>query len=299
MRRRLVSGGLALAVTLASSACAPVQPRQTEGTSGASVASTTRTVAAPAANGPPRVDSIPAHDSFIVESRALGESRRVNVHTPAGYGSSPAVRYQVLYMPDGGLDEDFPHVVHAVDSLTAAGAIRPAIVVGIPNTQRRRDLTGPTRVGKDSTIAPRVGGSAAFRRFIRDELMPAVRARYRVTEERAILGESLAGLFILETLLLEPSLFTHYAALDASLWWNGGALLESAAARLAGLDGAPRTLYLASSADDIAAGSSRLAALLRASPPPGVRWTYSPRPDLTHATIFRATEAAALTHALR
>lgn len=56
-------------------------------------------------------------------------------------------------MPDGGLDEDFPHVVHTVDSLAALGAIRPVIVVGIPNTQRRRDLTGPTRVATDSAIA--------------------------------------------------------------------------------------------------------------------------------------------------
>jgi enterochelin esterase-like enzyme len=49
-------------------------------------------------------------------------------------------------MPDGGIDEDFPHVVNTVDSLIALGAIRPVIVVGIPNTQRRRDLAGPNRI---------------------------------------------------------------------------------------------------------------------------------------------------------
>ena len=254
------------------------------------------------ASTPLRADSVPAHDSFTVQSQALGEARPINVYTPPQYrtprdrraGSLP-----VLYMPDGGMDEDFPHVVHTVDSLIARGAIRPVIVVGVPNTQRRRDLTGPTRVASDSTIAPRVGGSARFRRFLRDELIPEIDRRYRTTRERAIIGESLAGLFILETFLDEPALFTHYIALDASVWWNAGALVDSAGPRLASLSVAPRTLYFASSAEpSTAVGAARVAALLQAAPPPGLRWTYKPRPDLTHATIFLALEAAALVHAL-
>lgn len=241
-----------------------------------------------------------AHDSFTVQSRVLGEARPVNVYVPAGYRASPAARLPVLYMPDGGLAEDFPHVAQTVDSLIALGAIRPVLVVGIPNTERRRDLTGPTRVAADSAIAPRVGGSAAFRRFLRDELVPAVEARYRTTGERAIIGESLAGLFVVETFLVEPALFTHHVALDPSLWWNDGALLAAAAGRLAALDAAPRTLHLASSdVPAIADGVARLAALLRAASPPGLAWTHEPRPDLTHATIFRALKPAALVRALR
>ena len=76
--------------------------------------------------------------------------------------------------------------------------------------------------------------------------------------------------------------------------------MDSAAARLAALDSAPRTLYLASSSvPDIAAGTARLAALLRAASRRGLVWTYTPRPDLTHATIFRAVGPAALARALR
>ena len=252
---------------------------------------------------PAGADRVPAHDSFTVESRALGEARRINVYTPPGYQAAPpagAPALSVLYMPDGGLDEDFPHVAKTVDSLIALKLIRPVIVVGIPNTQRRRDLTGPTRIAADSAIAPRVGGSAAFRRFLREELRPEVERRYRTTPERAIIGESLAGLFIVETFLDEPSLFTHYVALDPSVWWNNGALVDSAPARLAAFSAAQRTLYLASSnVADIAAGTARLAAVLRTASPPGLRWRYEPRPDLTHATIFRALKATALMDALR
>jgi predicted alpha/beta superfamily hydrolase len=257
--------------------------------------------ATPASERSPR-DSVPAHDSFTVQSRALGEARPINVYLPPQYRASPrgaAERIPVLYMPDGGLDEDFPHVVHTVDSLIAGRIIRPVIVVGVPNTERRRDLTGPTRVRSDSAIAPRVGGSAAFRRFLRAELVPEVERRYRTTKERAIIGESLAGLFIVETFLEDPTLFTHYIALDPSVWWNAGMLVDSAGSRLARLDKAPRTLYLATSREpSTAVGSARLDSLLRAAPPKGLRWRYEARPDLEHSTIFRALEGAALADAL-
>jgi predicted alpha/beta superfamily hydrolase len=241
-----------------------------------------------------------AHDSFTLQSTALGETRPINVYTPPRYRASSAERLPVLYMPDGGLDEDFPHVVATVDSLIARDVIRPIIVVGVPNTQRRRDLTGPTRLASDSAIAPRVGGSAAFRRFLRDELVPEIERRYRTTPERAIMGESLAGLFVLETFLEEPALFTHYIAFDPSLWWNAGALVDSAGSRLATFDAVPRTLYVATSREpSTIAGTFRIAALLRAAPPPALRWTYNPRPDLTHANIFRTMKPAALVDAFR
>src|SRR5579859_2246719 len=139
-------------------------------------------------------DRVPVHDTFTVVSQVLGESRLINVHVPATYAASTTVRFPVLYMPDGGVDEDFPHVVNTVDSLMALHLIRPVIVVGIPNTERRRDLTGPTRVHSDSAIAPHVGGSPAFRRFIETELMPAVGARYRdgrTVHRRRIVGRTL------------------------------------------------------------------------------------------------------------
>ncbi len=233
-------------------------------------------------------ESVPPHDTFTIQSAALGEARRINVYTPPG---DPAddVSHPVLYMPDGGVQEDFPHVAGTVDAGIRAGEMRRMIVVGIENTERRRDMTGPTEVEEDRRIAPRVGGSAAFRRFIADELMPEIRRRYRATEESSIIGESLAGLFVVETFLLQPDLFDTYIALDPSLWWNGEALVRGAGARIRARPGAPAVLYL-SSADEpnIAAAAARLAEVLRANASPALRWRYVPRPDLTHATIYRA-----------
>lgn len=248
----------------------------------------------------PREDRVPAHDTFTVASSVLKESRVINVHLPSDYRAASVQHFPVLYVLDGGIDEDFPHVVNTVDSLISLGVIRPVIVVGIPNTQRRRDLTGPTRVAKDSAIAPLIGGSGPFRRFIRDELMPAVRARYRNTDERSIVGESLAGLFVVETFLIEPTLFNHYIALDPSLWWNSGALISAAPAYLRAFDNAKRSIYLTTSnVEDITTPTTQLAALLRGVPPSKLTWWYEPRPDLTHAKIFRGAGPAALATTLK
>lgn len=242
----------------------------------------------------------PPHDSFVIRSARLRESRRINVYTPAAYREA-RLRLPVLYMPDGGMDEDFPHVVRAVDSLVRAGAIAPFIIVGIPNTQRRRDLTGPTRVASDSAVASQVGGSAAFRAFIRDELFPAIAERYTVTSDRAIVGESLAGLFVIETFLRQPEMFDQYIAFDPSLWWNGGALVDSAAALMSVMPAFPdsKRLFIASSHDDIADQTSKLAAVLRGRAPRDLVWRFEPHPELTHATIFKALEAAGLAFGLR
>ncbi|HEY0133908.1 MAG TPA: alpha/beta hydrolase-fold protein [Nannocystis sp.] len=230
--------------------------------------------------------------SFTMHSRALGEVRRINIYTPPGYADS-GLRYPVLYMPDGGLEEDFPHVTEDIEAAVRAGQMRAMIVVGIENTERRRDMTGPTMNEEDKKIAPRVGGSAQFRAFIRDELMPEIGRRVRGDGETAIVGESLAGLFVLETFFAQPELFDTYVALSPSLWWNDKALLRGAAARLHERPRWPGTLYFATAGDDDPDGDGEaLAAILRAAAPVGLTWSYQKHPDLLHSTIYRGASPA-------
>lgn len=226
-------------------------------------------------------------ESFALRSEVLSETRRINVYLPAGYAGATRDRFPVLYMPDGGLQEDFLHVAGLIQVLVGNGTMRPFILVGIENTERRRDLTGPTEREEDRKIAPRVGGSEPFRRFIRDELMPRVRARYRTTDETGIVGESLAGLFVVETFLKEPSLFDRYIALDPSLWWNGDQLVKEGAMLLAAHPPTGKTIFLSNSSEPVIAGlTQRFAALLASLRIPGFHVTYLPLPEETHATIY-------------
>ena len=234
-------------------------------------------------------------ETFTVESKVLGESRRINVYLPPPYTQSPETRLPVLYMPDGGMAEDFLHVAGLVQVSVGNGTMRPFILVGIENTQRRRDLTGPTQNDEDRKIAPRVGGSAAFRSFIRSELMPAVTSRYRTTTETAIIGESLAGLFVVETLFIEPELFDTYIAFDPSLWWNNKALLNRSVEQSRAGSDRSKTIYLASSNEkDLAILTRQLADRLRNNAPPDFTVHYEPMPGETHATIYHPAALAAL-----
>ena len=226
-------------------------------------------------------------ETFTIASKALGETRRINVYLPPGYLDSREARMPVLYMPDGGMAEDFLHVAGLVQVSVGNGIMRPFLLVGIENTERRRDLTGPTENAEDKKIAPRVGGSELFRKFLREELMPEVKERYRTTEESAIVGESLAGLFVVETLSLEPELFDSYLAFDPSLWWNNAALVKGVAKKLRENPKLEKKLYFASSDEKgIITGTEQLADVLSRDAPPGLHWHYEKMPEEKHSTIY-------------
>jgi uncharacterized protein len=224
-------------------------------------------------------------ETFTIDSRILGETRRINVYMPPGYAESPDARVPVLYMPDGGMAEDFLHVAGLVQVSVGNGTMRPFLLVGIENTQRRRDMTGPTENEEDKKIAPRVGGSEAFRKFIRNELMPQVKARYRTTPETAIVGESLAGLFVVETFLLGPDLFDTYIAFDPSLWWNNQKLVNGAGERLKAQPKLEKTLYFAGSGE-MAEVVQRFAEVLGKTAPSGLHWHSEKMPEEKHSTIY-------------
>lgn len=226
-------------------------------------------------------------ETFTIDSKIMNETRRINVYLPPGYIETPNAHLPVLYMPDGGLGEDFLHVAGLVQVSVGNGTMRPFILVGIENTQRRRDMTGPTENVQDKKIAPQVGGSEPFRKFIRNELMPQIKARYRTTNETAIVGESLAGLFVVETFLLEPDLFDTYIALDPSLWWNNHKLVIDAGEQLRARPKLEKRLYFASSDEKgINEFTKLFAEMLSKTAPAGIQWHYEPMPEEQHSTIY-------------
>ncbi len=241
--------------------------------------------AATALSAADKVAPLVIGDTFTIESKAVGETRRINVYLPPSYAEAAERRFPVLYMPDGGIAEDFLHVAGLVQVGVGNGTMRAFILVGIENTERRRDMTGPTENAEDKKIAPRVGGSEAFRNFVRTELMPEVKARYRTTDETAVVGESLAGLWVLETFLLEPDLFHTYIAFDPSLWWNYNHLLEVAPEQLGKAAKLEKTLYFAVSSDMGELGQ-RFADVLTKSAPSGIHWHHEAMPDEKHSTIY-------------
>jgi predicted alpha/beta superfamily hydrolase len=232
-------------------------------------------------------------ETFDLDSKVLGERRVINVYLPPDYASGAT--YPVLYMPDGGFKEDFHQITGIVDVSTKNEVIRPMIVVGIENTERRRDLTGPTDVPEELKAAPHSGGSDKFRQFLRDELKPQIRARYHATEESALIGESLAGLFVIETLLFEPTLFDTFIAVDPSVWWHRQAAVKTATTKFASWSLPPKRVFITTGdLPEMQEGVAVLMAAYREYTPGGLSIHYEPMPDEHHNTIYPVSAVRAL-----
>jgi uncharacterized protein len=165
-------------------------------------------------------------------SAQLKENRLLNVYLPDGYTTSPDQKYPVIYLLDGGIDEDFLHITGLVQfaSFEWIGKIQPSIVVGIANVDRKRDFTYPSTNKEDKELLPASGGSAAFIAFLEKEVIPLVSSKYRASGSSTIIGQSLGGLLATEILLKKPSLFNSYIIVSPSIWWDSGALLNLDAA---------------------------------------------------------------------
>ena len=239
-------------------------------------------------------DSIPNYDTFELKSKQINETRIINIWTPPSYKNGND-KYLVLYMADGGIKEDFPHLANTISKLIAEKSIPPIILVGIENTERRRDLTGYSEIESDAEYCPLTDGAKKFRAFITEELFNEIENRYRITTINGIIGESLAGLFVMETFMLKPESFDFYIAFDPSLWWNNHYLVrESNTLFKNSLNKETKLWFAGSSADGISQYTNEMAAVLKNNAPNKLTWNYSDEPTEKHNTIFRATKEKAL-----
>lgn len=225
--------------------------------------------------------------SWALPSSVMDTTREINVWLPPGYAEGTAT-YPVLYVLDGGQAQDFHHISGLAQLGTIVGTTRDVIVVGVASVDRRNELALPTEDPELIAQYPTQGQSERFRRFLLDEVQPFVEGRFRTSGETALLGESLAGLFVVETFLKEPQMFDAYVAVSPSLWWDGGRLARQAGAHLRDHSNAPRRLIL-TLGDEGALMQDPMDVLtqnLRDFAMPGVTWDFTPRPAESHATIY-------------
>jgi predicted alpha/beta superfamily hydrolase len=169
-----------------------------------------------------------------VQSVVLGEQRILNIYLPEGYHEGDTTRYPVIYLLDGGADEDFIHIVGLVEfnNFSWINRVPKSIVVGIANVDRKRDFTYPTSIEADKKRYPTAGNSGRFIVFIEQELQPYIERKYKTTASKTIIGQSLGGLLATEILVKKPTLFNQYIIVSPSLWWDNGSLLNLPAAIL-------------------------------------------------------------------
>jgi len=147
-------------------------------------------------------------DLLRVESRILGNTRRVWVYASPGVGSGAPAALAVLC--DGAVWALREPIAPTFDRLVADGTLPPLVAVMVDaldgETTRMREL----------------GRHAPFLAFLADELLPLVRSRWAVTDDparTAIAGESLGGLTAGYAVLERPDVFGLAVCQSGSFWW--------------------------------------------------------------------------------
>lgn len=223
-----------------------------------------------------------------LRSTILGQDRVINVYLPDGYAADSAATFPVIYVLDGSANEDFPHIAGLAQFMNMYDLLPRSIVVGIANVDRKHDFTHPTELKADKELLPTSGGSAAFIRFIGEELQPFVADHYRTSGTRTIIGQSLGGLLATEILIKAPDLFEQYIIVSPSLWWDGGSLVGQVEGWMGTHVGLEKKVYLSlgKEGDEMQQYMDTLVAAFSKGSQPPFTWWFVPFPDETHATIL-------------
>jgi predicted alpha/beta superfamily hydrolase len=159
-----------------------------------------------------------AHFQHTIKSQAVGEDRTILVKVPANYERSQT-RYPVIYMLDAHPPQN-AMMAGIVEQQTWGDVMSDAIIVGIQNTNRTRDMTPTPGERADG------GGAEKFLRFIETEVVPYVDKNYRTQPYRTIAGHSLGGMFVIYALLERPDVFNGYIAASPHMQWDNNYLVK-------------------------------------------------------------------------
>ncbi|QJD94970.1 alpha/beta hydrolase [Mucilaginibacter robiniae] len=189
-------------------------------------------------------DNSPFNTGFeeTIPSKILGQQRKIWIHIPKSNGGTKVKgrgNYAVVYVLDGS--ENFNTVVTITEHMEESSLCPPMIVVGIVPVERLSELTTST----DKELPEVVGNGDKFMAFVEKELIPYIDANYPTTTYKTLIGHSLGGLTVINTLLHHPNSFNAYVSLEASLWWNNKKSVEEAKAILPNQNYHGKTLFIA------------------------------------------------------
>lgn len=157
--------------------------------------------------------------------------RRYRIRIAQPRIAPPSTGYPVIYFLDGNavLMELNAHLLAQL----AVQKQPPVLVLLSYDNDLRIDSKGRSydytpasqqKVGKQPN-----GGADAFLKLIETQIKPAVAAQVTVNpQQQTLWGHSYGGLFVLHTLLTQPATFQNYIAVEPSLWWGKGFILQEA-----------------------------------------------------------------------
>ena len=164
-------------------------------------------------------------ERFTIPSSRLPD-RQITVYTPdprpSGPGDEPLPMLvlhdgQNLFDGDRSFVPGEPwRVAETADELIASGAIPPIVIVGIDHGGERRTFEYTPTAGRRGG-----GGTAAYGRFVMDDVVPYVAETYGARATGIALGgSSLGGLAALVMARQFPGRVTRLLLMSPSVWWD-------------------------------------------------------------------------------
>lgn len=179
-------------------------------------------------------------NKYQIESAVLEDTRSFSVYLPPSYGDNLLKTYPVMYLMDG--DYNFQYVSGLIEQLSAiSGKIPEMIVVGLSDKGHGEYVKDCT--GQDKKLSPE-GRSDKFLAYLISELKPQMDSLYLTSPCNFLVGQSLGGLFVINSLLNKPTSFQNYVAISPSLWWNDYNAKEKVTDFYDKHENLERTLYL-------------------------------------------------------
>ncbi len=131
-------------------------------------------------------------ERFALRSRVYGETRTVHVYLPHEY--RPDKRYPLLICHDGSDYRRFASLVEVLDNLVHRHEVKPLIVAFTDGGRRNEEY----------------GANPRQPVFLVDELLPALQARHKISEnpeERGLMGASFGAVSSLYCAWTRPGVF--------------------------------------------------------------------------------------------
>jgi predicted alpha/beta superfamily hydrolase len=167
--------------------------------------------------------------SIITETKHLsssivGDEFEISVSLPLF--ARKDTTYPVLYVTDANID--FAMSTQIAGMLQLGNEMPRVILVGIGYrtdslskwlSLRSKHLT-PTAIPDPTRNKWSTGGAPLFLKFIREELLPFIKANYPASQSSAYFGYSYGGLFGLYVLFHQPETFERYIIGSPSIWFD-------------------------------------------------------------------------------
>lgn len=213
-------------------------------------------------------------------SNTLNEDRTIQVLLPESYAANPNATYPVIYLLDG--DYNLNAVSGMLDMLADKGELIPNVIlvaIADKGTQSYRSYMTPS-FNEQKTP----DNATKFATYLAKEVKPYISKHYRTANNHILVGQSIGGLFVLNTLIEKPNSFNHYISISPSVWVGDNAIVKKANDHLKQQSYTPISLHLALG-DETRMGQYDFINYLDLNPSANLTWQFTHYPDENHNSV--------------